>query len=192
MQMQALCRLRDQKTGPGWLLISPVLFENSSGTILELETARVAPSGSHLSIPQHVTINGLYIIFFAIYCDYSSMEFAMKIDKQMSAEAMLAELGQRLARRRIDLGLTQAQAAEEAGLGKRTLERLEAGSDTKVATLIRILSVLDLTEELNRLVPEPGLRPMDLLKLKGKERKYAYSPRSDHQPEIDWKWGDKQ
>jgi len=116
----------------------------------------------------------------------------MKIEKQMSDEAVLAELGHRLARRRIDMGLTQAQAAEEAGVGKRTVERVEAGNDTQVATLIRLLRVLDLADELNRLVPEPGLRPMDLLKLKGKERKYAYSPRSDHQAESDWQWGDKE
>lgn len=114
----------------------------------------------------------------------------MKIETQMSDETMLAELGQRLARRRIDLGLTQAQAAEEAGIGKRTLERLEAGGDTQVATLIRLLRLLDLVDELNRLAPEPGPRPMDLLKLKGKERKRASSRRSGR-PEGDWQWGDK-
>jgi transcriptional regulator with XRE-family HTH domain len=115
----------------------------------------------------------------------------MKIENQMSDEAVLIELGQRLARRRIDLGLTQAQAAEEAGVGKRTIERVEAGSDTQVATLIRLMRVLDLTDELDRLVPEPGPRPMDLLKLKGKERKRASSRRSER-TEEDWQWGDKQ
>jgi transcriptional regulator with XRE-family HTH domain len=115
----------------------------------------------------------------------------VKIEKQMSDEAVLVELGQRLARRRIDLGLTQAQAAEDAGIGKRTVERIEAGGDTQVATLIRLLRVLDLADELNRLVPEPGPRPMDLLKLKGKERKRASSRRSGRS-EGDWQWGDKQ
>lgn len=115
----------------------------------------------------------------------------MKIENQTSDEAVLIELGQRLARRRIDLGLTQAQAAEEAGVGKRTIERVEAGSDTQVATLVRLMRVLDLTDELNRLVPEPGPRPMDLLKLKGKERKRASSRRSRRTGD-DWRWGDKQ
>ncbi len=115
----------------------------------------------------------------------------MKIDKQMSDEAVLIEVGQRIARRRIDLGLTQAEAAEEAGLGKRTVERVEAGSDTQVGTLIRLLRVLDLVDELNRLVPEPGPRPMDLLKLKGKERKRASSGRSGR-IEGGWQWGDEQ
>lgn len=114
----------------------------------------------------------------------------MKIEKQMSDEAVLVELGHRIARRRIDLGLTQARAAEEAGIGKRTVERVEAGSDTQVATLIRLLRVLDLADELNRLVPEPWPRPMDLLKLKGKERKRASSRRCARS-RGDWQWGDK-
>ena len=50
----------------------------------------------------------------------------MKIDKQLTPEAVLEELGRRLARRRLDLGMTQADAAEQAGLGKRTVERTEA------------------------------------------------------------------
>ncbi len=115
----------------------------------------------------------------------------MKIEKQMSDETILVELGQRLARRRIDMGLTQAQAAGEAGVGKRTVERIEGGRDTQVATLIRLLRALDLADELNALVPEPRLRPMDLLKLKGKERKRASSRRSDR-AEGDWQWGDEQ
>ncbi len=115
----------------------------------------------------------------------------MKIEKQMSDEAILVELGQRMARRRLDLGLTQAQAAEEAGIGKRTVERIEAGGDTQVGTLIRLLRVLDLSDELNQLAPEPGVRPMDLLKLKGKERKRASSRRAARS-EDDWRWGDQQ
>ena len=133
----------------------------------------------------------LQVAVLAIYYDYQSLESAMKIEKQMSDEAVLVELGQRLARRRIDLGLTQAQTAEEAGVGKRTVERVEAGNDTQVATLIRLLRVLDLTDELDCLVPEAGPRPMDLLKLKGKERKRASSRRTGR-TEDDWQWGDKQ
>jgi transcriptional regulator with XRE-family HTH domain len=119
-------------------------------------------------------------------------EDTMKIEKHMSAEAVLAELGQRVARRRVGLGLTQAHAAEEAGIGKRTVERIEAGGDTQLTTLIRLLRVLDLVDELNRLVPEPGPRPMDLLKLKGKERKRASSRRSNRSERGDWQWGDNQ
>jgi len=115
---------------------------------------------------------------------------AMKIEGQVTLEAALTELGRRIARRRLDLGLTQAQAATEAGIGKRTVERIEAGADTQISTLLRLLRVLDLMEGVERLVPDTALRPMELLKLKGKERKRASSRRSAA-PRDGWRWGDE-
>lgn len=115
----------------------------------------------------------------------------MKIEKQLTPEAVLTELGRRIARRRLDLGITQADAAEQAGLGKRTVERIEAGGDTQMSTLIRLLRVLELMDGLERLVPETGPRPMELLKLKGKERKRASSKRVAKQSD-EWHWGDKE
>ncbi len=44
----------------------------------------------------------------------------------MNDDAVLAELGRALAERRIGIGLTQAALAEQAGIGKRTVERIEA------------------------------------------------------------------
>ena len=104
----------------------------------------------------------------------------MKEFKTMSDDAVLEELGKRLGQRRIALGLTQAKLAVEAGLSKRTIERTEAGAATQTLNLIRILRVLDLLPGLDRLIPETGPRPMDLLKLKGKARKRASSRRSAH------------
>jgi transcriptional regulator with XRE-family HTH domain len=66
----------------------------------------------------------------------------VKIESQLTPEAVVQELGRRLARRRLDLGMTQANAAEQAGLGKRTVERIEAGGDTQLSTIIRLLRVL--------------------------------------------------
>ena len=51
----------------------------------------------------------------------------MKISQLLADEAILAELGKRITRRRLDLELTQAAVAEQAGIAKRTLERVEAG-----------------------------------------------------------------
>ena len=113
----------------------------------------------------------------------------MRIEKQLTPEAALEELGRRFARRRLDLGITQAEVAEQAGLGKRTVERIEAGGDTQVSSLIRLLRVLELMDGLERLVPDTGPRPMELLRLKGKERKRASSKRSV-KPGDEWHWGD--
>lgn len=51
--------------------------------------------------------------------------------------AVLAELGDRLSRRRLQRNLTQAQLAREAGVSKRTVIRLERGESSQVTNLIR-------------------------------------------------------
>lgn len=94
----------------------------------------------------------------------------MQIDKLMTDAAILAELGKRLARRRLDSQLTQAELAREAGISKRTVERMEAGASAQMSSLIRICRVLDLIPGLDQFIPPSGLRPMDLIKTNGQER----------------------
>lgn len=114
----------------------------------------------------------------------------MKIEELLSDETILLELGERLAQRRLELELTQAELAEQAGVSKRTVERIEAGATTQLSTLIRILRILELLDRLENLVPVSGPRPLDLLKLKGKERQRA--PRGKKSaPDEPWKWGDE-
>jgi transcriptional regulator with XRE-family HTH domain len=116
--------------------------------------------------------------------------YAMFKLKTMTDDAVLEELGRRLERRRLDLQLTQAKLAEEAGVSKRTVERIEAGAAAQTLSLIRILRVLDILQGLDQLIPETGPRPMDLLKLKGKERKRASSSSAANQSDEVWSWGD--
>jgi transcriptional regulator with XRE-family HTH domain len=115
----------------------------------------------------------------------------MKILKHLADEAILVELGARLARRRLDLQLTQAEVAEEAGIAKRTLERIEAGASTQMTSLIRVLRVLDALPGLDSLLPETGPRPMDLLRRRGKLRQRASRRRSAARPALHWSWNDK-
>ena len=116
----------------------------------------------------------------------------MHFESTLSDGAVLTELGHRLARRRIDLSITQAALAEQAGVSKRTVERIEAGDSTQTATLIRILRVLGLLEGLDRLLPPTGPSPMDLLQLKGKERQRASSKVREEPPGAGkpWTWGE--
>lgn len=114
----------------------------------------------------------------------------MKIEKLLTDEAILAELGGRLAQRRLELQHTQEMLAEQAGVSKRTVERIEAGATTQMSTLIRLLRVLELLDRLETLVPEAGPRPMDLVKLKGNARKRARGKRKSTKEEP-WHWGDE-
>ena len=86
--------------------------------------------------------------------------------------------------------LTQARLAEHAGVGKRTVERLENGNSTQMSTIIRIFRVLKLLPNLDTMLPEAGIRPMELLKLKGKTRQRASSTRAPGAP-TKWEWKDE-
>ncbi|HEC13406.1 MAG TPA: XRE family transcriptional regulator [Acidiferrobacteraceae bacterium] len=117
----------------------------------------------------------------------------MKISKPLADDAILAEIGERVARYRLDLQLTQAEVAEQAGVAKRTVERIEAGASAQMSNMIRIFRVLDLLSGLDRMIPEAGPRPMDLLRHKGKVRQRASkrrrSDRTDR-PDKPWSWND--
>lgn len=107
-------------------------------------------------------------------------------------EAILAELGRRIARQRLAREWTQADLAREAGVGKRTLERIEAGGSAQGVNLVRIFRALDLLPVLDQLLPEPGPGPMELLKLSGKARQRAPGRRRKQPPAGEpWSWGDE-
>jgi transcriptional regulator with XRE-family HTH domain len=117
----------------------------------------------------------------------------MKITSELADGAVLRELGARLERRRIDAGLTQARLAEEAGISKRTVERIEAGDGTDFVMLLRVLRVLTLLEALDQLVPDLPQSPLVLLKGKGRARKRVGRSRKSAditaKPErVPWKW----
>ncbi len=116
----------------------------------------------------------------------------MKITSLLTDDAVLAELGARIAARRVELQLTQAAVAEQAGIAKRTLERMEAGQTSQLGTLVRVLRVLDAASGLDSLIPETGPRPMDLLKQKGKVRQRASGQRAAKAAGKPWRWDEQQ
>lgn len=57
----------------------------------------------------------------------------MHITPELTDAAVAQILGERIARYRFEAGLTQAELAERAGIGKRTVERIEAGLGVELA-----------------------------------------------------------
>jgi transcriptional regulator with XRE-family HTH domain len=119
----------------------------------------------------------------------------MKIESQLTDYAVLAELGRRLARTRLERNLTQAGLGDEAGVGFATVQRIESGQPVKTTSLIRVLRVLERLDALELLVPEPTPSPIERLKLHGKQRQRAAHPRPPDTPPTErkpWTWGDEQ
>jgi transcriptional regulator with XRE-family HTH domain len=119
----------------------------------------------------------------------------MKIQDARTDEAALAELGRRIAGRRIALRLNQAELAERSGVGKRTIERIEAGESCQLTSWLRVLRVLELLPALDAMIEEERPRPMELLR-HGKKQPRRVRKRADEQGQVNedseaWKWGDE-
>lgn len=120
----------------------------------------------------------------------------MRIESDLTDDAVSTELGRRLARRRLQKNLTQQQLAEEAGVDRKAVLRLEAGEPVQMITLVRVLRALGLLEALEHLIPDAGPTPIELLEMQGRERQRASgtrhrSPESGRGPEGPWRWGDE-
>jgi len=114
----------------------------------------------------------------------------MRIQSHSSDDAVLLELAERLTRTRLDANLTQAELAREAGVSKRTVERLEAGQSTQLGNLLRVLRALHLLGNVDALVPESTPSPVEQLRLGGRQRERARST-SGGKDSRPWTWGDE-
>jgi transcriptional regulator with XRE-family HTH domain len=118
----------------------------------------------------------------------------MKFDLLLTDQAVLREIGDRIAHARLERNQTQAELAEEAGIGKRTLERIEAGESSQLTNFLRLLRELDLLDRLELLLPPPEPSPLELLRNRGKERKRASGSRgkggANKVAEEPWTWDD--
>jgi transcriptional regulator with XRE-family HTH domain len=83
------------------------------------------------------------------------------IEKIRSPQEIADEIGKRAARRRLALGLRQADLAERSGVSPATIARFERGGDTRLSHVVRLAIALDAEEGLARLFPAPDLRSLD-------------------------------
>jgi len=114
----------------------------------------------------------------------------MQLLTELSDEAVLREIGDRLARTRLERNLTQAQLAGIAGISKRTLERLESGAAaTQLTSFIRACRSLGLLERLDLFLPIPKVSPVEQLKLQGRKRKRASGSKIEKASSKKWSWG---
>lgn len=115
----------------------------------------------------------------------------MRIPDLKTDKAILSELGRRLRDLRLSRNITQASLAQEAGMARFTLQRIEDGQPSSMTNFIKLLRALDLLEQLDGLAPEGVERPMDQLRRRGKPRRRAGS-RAEDEVKGPWKWGDEE
>ena len=114
----------------------------------------------------------------------------MLFEKKMKTSRKIqTEIGSRLARLRLSRNVTQSMLAEEAGIGVRTLRRLEAGEPSTLDTFLRIALALDLGDAILSAIPADQIHPIERMSRIGSERKRA-RPRPKKDRDVAWTWGD--
>jgi len=86
----------------------------------------------------------------------------------LSNSEIITELGKRIKGYRIKKRFTQQELADRAGVSLFTVAQVEKGNPVSCPTLIAIFRVLRLLDNLEMLLPEIEISPIELMKLKGK------------------------
>ncbi len=87
---------------------------------------------------------------------------------------ILREIAMRLKRRRLNINMSQQELADRAGISRNTVSYIEQGESFGVLTLIQILRVLNALDGIDSFLPDPGISPLQLARMKGRERRRAY------------------
>lgn len=105
----------------------------------------------------------------------------------MTDDAVLTEMGARLAAYRLRKNITQAEVAQAIGVGRTTYVHLEAGMG-KLNTLVAALRYLECLESLDAFLPKPQFSPIAARKFNGKEKKRAHARivKSKTEEQGDW------
>lgn len=114
-----------------------------------------------------------------------NIDFSLAASKQIETA-----LCHRLEKIRLSRNITQPQLATKSGVSTRTIRRLENGEGISLNTFIRILMALGLQNNLQEILPDPAIQPINLIKNKNNDRKRARPQHSDKQNKQ-WTWGDE-
>lgn len=101
---------------------------------------------------------------------------------------ILKVLGKRAKDQRIRLRMTQKELAYEADISLKTLVNFEQGQSVSLFNFIAILRSLHVFDQLNHLLPEPPINPLDYLNEKKPLTRVRNKRVSQNRP---WRWGDE-
>ncbi|MEI4264014.1 helix-turn-helix domain-containing protein [Roseovarius sp. D0-M9] len=99
------------------------------------------------------------------------------------------DLGERLARFRLSRNLRQVDLAEQSGISRGAVARIEAGEGGTIDSLLRIMQALGIEDRVEMLLPDASLSPLDPRSEVG-PRQRARTPSADEPDEKPWSWGE--
>ena len=94
----------------------------------------------------------------------------------MSNKAILLEIGDRINRMRLNRNITQMDLARLSGVTRIVVQRLESGQGCTLESFVQIVRGLGCLDQLDSFLPQPGISPIQLAKLRGKQRMRASRP----------------
>jgi putative transcriptional regulator len=100
----------------------------------------------------------------------------------MTDAAIMDEIGRRFRELRLRKNITQEDLAERTQTSTSRIKSLEAGKG-KLGTMIAVLRELDALDNLEMFLPDPGISPLQIAKMRGKKRQRA-SGKSENQNEV--------
>lgn len=89
--------------------------------------------------------------------------------KELSDPAILQRMGRRIRDYRIRMELTQGELAEKSGVSMGTIVRVEQGKPISTLLFISMLRTMGLLENLEVLLPELSISPIQMRKIQGKK-----------------------
>jgi len=115
----------------------------------------------------------------------------MNNSPQLTDDALMKLIGERLASVRLSQNLTQQHVATQAGVGLRTVQRLELGATaTQLSGFVRVCRTLGLMDRIDAFIPAPTASPMAQLKLHRRQRRRASGLKLSPAAKKPWTWAE--
>jgi transcriptional regulator with XRE-family HTH domain len=105
----------------------------------------------------------------------------------MTDQGVAREIGGRVRSLRLRRNRTQQQVSEATALSLNAIKALESGK-AKLTTLIAVLRELGSLDELDCLIPEITISPLQMARRKGKQRQRASGKRLLRRSKDDGAW----
>ena len=91
---------------------------------------------------------------------------------------VLQEVGARLRAYRLQQNQSVEQLSKRAGVGTRTISRVEAGKNPSLGTVVKLLRALGRLGAMDAFLEPALVSPIELAKFHGNERQRASAPRT--------------